>query len=64
MDNETANIYTTDEIKAFKYAPLTSVDVERSFSMYKNVLKSNRQSFTFENLRKIFVIHCNAVLNK
>lgn len=51
--------YTTSEIMAFKFAPITSVDVERSFSMYKNVLRANRQSFLFENLAEIFVIYCN-----
>ena len=31
-------------------APLTSVDVERSCSRYKAILRSNRESFTPENL--------------
>lgn len=55
--------YTIKEILAFKFAPISSVDVERSFSMYKNVLRSNRQSFLFENLREIFIIYCNKNLN-
>lgn len=48
-----------DEISAFKFAPITSCDVERTFSMYKNVLSDNRRSFLFENLRKYVVIVCN-----
>ena len=46
-------------IIAFAKAPLTTVEVERSFSMYKAVLRWNRRSFTAENLRLYFVIHCN-----
>ena len=51
--------YGPAETAAFKYAPLTSVDVERSFSKYKSFLRPNRQSFYFENLREHFIIHCN-----
>lgn len=51
---------TSSDIVCFKYAPIASVDVERSFSMYKNVLADNRRSFTFENLRMVTVIYCNA----
>lgn len=61
--NSITDQYTIKEISAFKFAPLTSVEVERSFSMYKNVLRSNRQSFIFENLSEIFVIYCNNNLN-
>ncbi|XP_025204634.1 uncharacterized protein LOC112601309 [Melanaphis sacchari] len=43
----------------FKYAPITSVDVERSFSMYKNILTDNRRAFKFENIRKYLTIQCN-----
>ncbi|KAF0770272.1 Dimer Tnp hAT domain-containing protein [Aphis craccivora] len=38
-----------------KYALITSVDVESSFSTYKNILCDNRASFTIENLRKYMV---------
>ncbi|CAH0562763.1 unnamed protein product [Brassicogethes aeneus] len=40
----------------FKHAPITSVDVERSFSAYKNILSDRRQSFTTENLNQHLVI--------
>jgi len=33
-----------------KFAPLVSVDVERSFSVYRNILASNRLNFTFPNV--------------
>lgn len=55
--------YDAKEIVAFKYAPITSVDVERSFSMYKNLVRCNRQRFLFENLSQYFVVHCNSKLN-
>lgn len=47
------------ELEAFKYAPVTSCDVERSFSAYKRVLEDCRRSFVFDNLKKHVVIHCN-----
>lgn len=46
----------------FKYAPITSVDVERSFSRYKNLLSDKRRSFTFENIKKHLIIQCNSDL--
>jgi hypothetical protein len=42
-----------------KNSPITSVDVERSFSEYKNVLTSNRQSFKFKNIKKSLIVQCN-----
>lgn len=54
--------HTLAETSAFKYAPLTSVDVERSFSMYKSLLRSNRHGFLIENLVLHFVIYCNSHL--
>lgn len=52
------------DIVYFKYAPIVTVEVERSFSMYKSLLRDNRQSFSFENLQQLFVVHCNAGLKK
>jgi len=40
-----------------KYAPITSVDVERSFSMYTNILAPNRMSFKESNLAKYTVVN-------
>jgi len=34
-----------------KYTSITSCDVERSFSRHKSVLRPNRRSFNFENLK-------------
>ena len=50
------------ELASYKFAPIVSVDVERSFSMLKQVLGDRRHSFTFENLKMVTVIHCNQVI--
>jgi hypothetical protein len=54
------------DIGVFKYAPVTSVDVERSFSRYKStsILRSNRRSFLFENLKKLVVCNCNSFVEQ
>lgn len=51
--------YTALELEAFKYAPITSCDVERYFSMYKEVLRDNRRRFLFENLEQHVILFCN-----
>jgi hypothetical protein len=57
---------TTNDLAFYKFAPITSVDVERSFSIYKNLLCHNRRSFKLENIRKHLLIQCNSgkLLNK
>ncbi len=44
------------EVARLKYAPVVSVDVERSFSMHKSVLTEQRTRFTEENLEKTCVV--------
>ncbi|KAL4141628.1 hypothetical protein QTP88_004236 [Uroleucon formosanum] len=51
--------YSSDDIVYFKYAPITSVDDERSFSAFKTILSNNRRAFEFQNLRKHLIIQCN-----
>lgn len=46
------------DIPKFKFAPVTSVDVERSFSAYKLVLSDRRRSFTSTNLEMVLVSYC------
>lgn len=58
--NERIKNLSPVELQAFKFAPLTSCDTERSFSAYKRVLEDCRRSFTFENLKKTVIVHCNA----
>ncbi len=41
-----------------KFAPLTSTDVKRSLSQFRNIFTDKRQSFTEDNLPKMVVSHC------
>jgi len=45
-----------------QFAPLVSVDVERSFSEYKATLVPNRESFTFENIEMVMIVKSNSFL--
>lgn len=51
--------YTPEEIAAFKYAPIVSCDVERSFSTYKNLLSDKRYAFSKISIRQMLVIQFN-----
>ncbi len=42
-------------IAALKFCPMTSVDVERSFSQFKHVFSDRRQSFIQENLAQVVI---------
>ena len=50
--------YSPREIMCMKYVPLTSVDVERPFSRYKAMLRSNRRNFKFENFKSYVISNC------
>lgn len=39
----------TNDLLFHKYALITPVDIERSFSAYNNLLTNNRRSFKSEN---------------
>lgn len=64
--NTTINLHelplTANQLASFKYAPVTSCDVERSFSRYKSIFRDNRRSFKFENLCHVTVVNCNSSL--
>lgn len=47
----------------YKFAPITSCDVERSFSAYKLILSDKRHQFTVSNLEKILVLYCHLNYN-
>jgi len=47
-----------------KFAPIVSVDVERSFSLTKKILASDRCSFTEQNLRMHYVIAFNSFITQ
>lgn len=53
----------TDHESFYKFAPFTSVDVERSFSTYKWILNVQRNRLKEENIEKLMVIYFNS-LNK
>ena len=62
IDNSMENLedLEVNDLKYYKFAPITSVDVEPSFSRYKKkLLANNLCSFTFENIRKILVTQYN-----
>jgi hypothetical protein len=42
---------TPTDLASFKFAPIVSCDVERSFSDYKNLLTDNRRSFSLDHLK-------------
>jgi len=59
-ENNIPEDITTDDISHFKYAPVSSVEVEISFSTYKSILSDQRRSFLFENIRQHIIIQCNS----
>eukprot|EP00102_Acyrthosiphon_pisum_P008285 XP_003244687.2 PREDICTED: uncharacterized protein LOC100568926 [Acyrthosiphon pisum] len=62
MDDLPEDLTTKYDLVFYKYAPITSVDVERSFSVYKNLLSHNRRSFKLENIKKHLISQCNSGL--
>jgi exonuclease VII small subunit len=50
------NISVTDATK-LKFLPVTSCDVERSFSLYKNILTEKRHSLTPDNIEKLLICY-------
>jgi len=55
---------TGNDLTFYKYAPVTSTDVERSFSRYKTIQADNRRSFDVENIKKTLVVQRNNLLGK
>jgi hypothetical protein len=51
----------SNDLTFFKYAPVTSCDVERSVSCYKTILSDNRRSSTFQSLKMHVFVQCNPV---
>lgn len=46
----------------YKFLPFTSVSVERSFSLLKNILTERRQCLSEENLKSLMIINFNKFL--
>jgi hypothetical protein len=44
----------------FKFVPISFIDVDRSFSKYKNILVNNKWSFKFPKLRKYLIFQRKA----
>ena len=57
--NEVIRRFSSSDLTAFQYAPVVSCDVERIFSVYKNILADNRRKFHFETLKQVMMIKCN-----
>lgn len=51
------NIGKESEVSVYQFAPLTSVDVERSFSHYKWILNVKRNRLTMDNIEKNIIVH-------
>jgi hypothetical protein len=43
----------------FKYASITSVDVERTFSLYKHILSNRRYNFQEHNSEMYIILNFN-----
>lgn len=52
--------FNSNDLTYFKYAPITSCDVERSFLQYKSMLSENSRSFLFENFKIYVICYCNS----
>lgn len=48
-----------ETLKYYRFAPITSSDVERSFSSFKWILDVKRNRLTVENIEKIIIIYFN-----
>ena len=49
---------TPSMCSCIKFASITSVDVEKSFSKYKTILTEKITSMTSENMEKYIIVHC------
>lgn len=54
------NVYDANDVAAFKFAPITSCDVERIFSRFSYEFSERRRSFKFENLCMHTVLSANS----
>ena len=56
-DMDTLEDLSPADIASFKFAPITSTEVERTFSVLKYTLGDRRQCLTLENLKMILIIN-------
>jgi hypothetical protein len=55
---------SANNLTLFKYSPVTSWDVERSFSRYKVPLSDNQRPFQFDNFKMHVIIHYDTTKNE
>ncbi|KAJ4428801.1 hypothetical protein ANN_25794 [Periplaneta americana] len=58
--DKTSEVGVQKSFPFFKYAPITSCDVERTFFQYKKCLSDHRRRFTLQSLKMYVTLHCNA----
>jgi hypothetical protein len=46
---------TVKQVMNLQFSPITSCDVEHTFSRYKNLLSDRRRIYTFDNLKMTLV---------
>lgn len=56
---EYAKNLSPKDILLFKFAPVSTADVERTFSAYSATLTEKRRSFSFDNLKQHLIMYCN-----
>lgn len=49
--------FTPRVVADMKFAPLTSVYVERSFSLYKHILSDRRTNMSTDNMEKYIIVN-------
>lgn len=49
--------FTPSVVADMKFAPLTSVDVESSFSLYKHILSDRRTNMSTDNMEKYIIVN-------
>jgi hypothetical protein len=55
---------SANDLTLVKYSPVTSCNVEWSFSRYKVLLSDNWRSFQFDNFKMHVIIRCNTTENE
>jgi len=54
--------FTPSVVTDMKFASLTSVDVESSFSLYKHILSEGRTNMTIDNMEKYIIVNSYNVI--
>lgn len=58
-DDDIIEKLSIEDLSSFKFAPITTCHIERSFSQYKHVLEGRDLNWEFDNLKKTFMLYCN-----